>query len=59
MKRIFAIAVLLASLASVALADGPGLPPPPKKAKVVLADGGMLPPPPTKPIKANEGGLAA
>jgi hypothetical protein len=49
MKRIFAIAVLLASLASVALADGPFLPPPPKKAKVVLlSDGPFLPPPPAK-----------
>jgi hypothetical protein len=62
MKKIFAVALLLLSFASAAMADGGMLPPPsqpanPLKAGVVqLSDGGMLPPPPSKPI---EGMIAA
>ena len=46
MKRVFAVAVLLVSLASAAFADGPGLPPakPPKAQVVLVADGPFLPP---------------
>ena len=49
MKRILAVTLLLMSLASVALADGSGLPPvkptkPPKVGIVQLADGSGLPP---------------
>jgi hypothetical protein len=57
MKRIFAIALLLLSFASAALADGSGDPPLPSKPGkagiVLLADGPMLPPPPSKPAKAS------
>ena len=50
MKRIFAVAVLLASFASVAFADGPGLPPskPPKAGVVLRADGPDFPGKPPK-----------
>jgi len=50
MKRAFAVTLLLMSFASVALADGGGMPPtgsatkPPKPAVVQLADGGGMPP---------------
>ena len=50
MKRAFAVTLLLLSFASVALADGPGMPPtgsatkPPKPATVLLADGSGMPP---------------
>ncbi|MFZ0814697.1 MAG: hypothetical protein WAM78_04220 [Candidatus Sulfotelmatobacter sp.] len=60
MKRAFAVTLLLMSFASVALADGPGMPPigsttkPPKPAVVQLADGpGMPPTTSTKPPKPN------
>jgi hypothetical protein len=58
MKRTYAVAFLLMSFASVALADGGGLPPiktttkPPKASIVRLADGGGLPPIKTKPPQA-------
>jgi hypothetical protein len=47
MKRALAVTLLLMSFASVALADGPGLPPignTAKPAAVILADGPGLPP---------------
>jgi hypothetical protein len=46
MKKIFAVALLLMSFASVAFADGSGLPPvkPLKTSIVTLADGSGLPP---------------
>jgi hypothetical protein len=45
MKRIFAVALLLLSFASVALADEPGMMPPPQSGVVQLADGpGQIPP---------------
>jgi hypothetical protein len=47
MKRVLAIALLLASFALSAFADGPGLPPVEKKpasGDVLLADGPGLPP---------------
>jgi hypothetical protein len=45
MKKILALAVLLASLAAAAFADGSGMKPPPSP---TLADGsGMKPPPVT------------
>ncbi len=46
MKRALTVVLLLMSLASVAVADGGGLPPtqPKKPPVVVLADGGGLPP---------------
>lgn len=50
MKRAFAVTLLLMSFISVALADGPGMPPtgsktkPPKPAPVLLADGPGMPP---------------
>jgi hypothetical protein len=48
MKKILAVGLLLMSLASVALADGSGLPPAsvkPNKADVIrIADGSGLPP---------------
>jgi hypothetical protein len=49
MKQLLAVALLLLSFASAALADGPGLPPtgganPPKPDVVQLADGPDLPP---------------
>ena len=56
MKRAFAVTLLLMSFASLALADGPGMPPtgsatkPPKPGIVLLADGPGMPP---GPIKAN------
>jgi hypothetical protein len=37
MKRILAVALLLMSLTSAALADGPGMVPPPGKAANVVA----------------------
>ena len=58
MKRILGVALFLMSFASAALADGPGLPPPPGKSPkalkagvVLLADGPGLPPPPGEPTK--------
>ena len=67
MKRVLAVTLLLMSFASVAFADGGGLPPkgtaPTKPIVVLLADGGGLPPKgtaPTKPIAvllADGGGL--
>jgi hypothetical protein len=50
MKQAFAVTLLLVSFASVALAEGPGLPPaattanPARPAVVLFADGGGLPP---------------
>lgn len=48
MKRVLAVALLLMAFASVAFADGGGLPPKSstttKPAVVLLADGGGLPP---------------
>jgi hypothetical protein len=63
MKRMFAVALLVVSFASVALADGSGMPPttstkPPKPAVVQLADGGGMPPTGTvaKPTQLADGG---
>ena len=58
MKRALAVTFLLMSFASVALADGSGLPPatttkPPKPTVGLLADGSGLPPATTKPPKPN------
>jgi hypothetical protein len=58
MKRAFAVALLLMSFASMAMADGSGLPPvlkkPPVPVTIQLADGSGLPPgapkKPTKPL---------
>jgi hypothetical protein len=48
MKRALAVALLLMTFASIALADGSGLPPtqkkPPKPTTVQMADGSGLPP---------------
>jgi hypothetical protein len=58
MKKIFAVALLLMSLGSVALADGSGLPPTPVKPNQIvvieLADGSGLP-----PAKTSAGSIAA
>jgi hypothetical protein len=56
MKWAFAVALLLMSFASMAMADGSGLPPvikkPPAPATIQLADGSGLPPgTPRKPTK--------
>jgi hypothetical protein len=61
MKRAFAVTLLLMSFASLALADGPGMPPtgsatkPPKPGIVLLADGPGMPPTgsATKPPKPD------
>jgi hypothetical protein len=59
MKRALAVALLLMSLGSVALADGSGPPPsntttnPPKPANIQLADGSGLPPATTKLPQPN------
>jgi hypothetical protein len=58
MKRPFAVVLLLMSFATLAMADGSGLPPvikkPPVPATIHLADGSGLPPAssrkPTKPL---------
>jgi hypothetical protein len=49
MSKIFAVALLLVSFASIALADGSGPPPtkPPKTVFALMIDGSG--PPPTKP----------
>ncbi|MFZ0200788.1 MAG: hypothetical protein WB523_15105 [Candidatus Sulfotelmatobacter sp.] len=62
MTRIFAVALLVLSLNTVALADGGGLPPtnpnkPPQAGTILLADGGGLPP--TNPTKPPQPGFAA
>jgi len=45
MNRIFAVAFLLTSFATVAIADGPGMPPKGKTSpSAVLADGPGMPP---------------
>ncbi|HEY6766735.1 MAG TPA: hypothetical protein VI386_18390 [Candidatus Sulfotelmatobacter sp.] len=58
MKEIFAVALLMTSFASLALADGPFLPPsnkkttkPHKSVVTRLADGPFLPPATGKPGK--------
>jgi hypothetical protein len=53
MKRILAVALLVMSFASVALADGSGLPPvkPLKASIVTVADGSGLPP--IKPLNGR------
>jgi hypothetical protein len=54
MKKIFAVTVLLMSLASIALADGAGNAPPPKSInphKTLVADGAGGAPPPIKHVK--------
>jgi hypothetical protein len=60
MKRIFAVALLLISFASVALADGGGQIPPPSSATLpagtMVADGGGQIPPPARIIVADGGG---
>jgi hypothetical protein len=60
MKQVLAVALLMMSFASVALADGPGLPPSgttkPPKPFVQMADGPGLPP--AKPPKPPNAQLA-
>jgi hypothetical protein len=58
MKKIFAVAILLMSLASAAFADGSGGAPPPKKsieplgvAAIQMTDGSGGAPPPSKPVR--------
>ena len=62
MKRILAVTLLFMSFASVALADGSGLPPvkstkPPQAEVLRLADGSGLPP--VKPTKPPERTVSA
>jgi hypothetical protein len=61
MKRFLVVTLLVMSFASVALADGGGLPPtnptkPPQVKDILLADGGGLPP--TNPTKPPQPGFA-
>ncbi|HEY4903285.1 MAG TPA: hypothetical protein VIH89_07435 [Candidatus Sulfotelmatobacter sp.] len=65
MKKIFAVALLLMSFASAAVADGPGTAPPPVKKKLLtitvvqLVNGPGNIPPPGKTIKPSAGRTTA
>jgi len=65
MKKIFAVAMLLMSFASAAVADGPGTAPPPVKKKLLtitvvqLADGPGTAPPPGKSVEPHQARITA